>query len=147
MNIHLLSETPCHVETVAKMVFHEFVDQAGSTKTFDDVFNFFSSTTTSTFIAVDENVCVGTVSLLKHDCIERPDYTPWLASLYVTPVYRGMGIAEKLIDALLHEAYKLNHPTIYLRIDDAAAYYEARGWSRLEALPSGRIIFMRSTSG
>ncbi|WP_236635566.1 MULTISPECIES: GNAT family N-acetyltransferase [unclassified Exiguobacterium] len=83
------------------------------------------------------------MSLFEQDCATRPAYTPWLASLYTDPTYRGQGIAEKLIESLLALAIEFGHSTVYLRTDNATDYYLARGWLHVETTESGLDICKR----
>jgi ABC-type transport system involved in cytochrome c biogenesis ATPase subunit len=41
-----------------------------------------------TFVLFDDNVPVGTASLVTNDLPSRPDLTPWLASVLVRPQFR-----------------------------------------------------------
>ncbi len=65
---------------------------------------------------------------------ERPAYTPWLASLFVETVYRNQGIAQQLINQLIIYAKSRQIPTIYLKTDNASAYYKKFGWILIETI-------------
>ncbi|MGE3318580.1 MAG: GNAT family N-acetyltransferase [Candidatus Berkiella sp.] len=82
-----------------------------------------------TLIALDNNRPVGTCSLRINDGI-RPDLTPWLASLFVLPEYRGQGVGEKLIDAITQEARRLHFTKLYLLAFDPILpnWYQRLGW-------------------
>ena len=71
---------------------------------------------------------------IKNDLNERPAYTPWLASLYVEKVYRNQGIALQLINQLIVYAKSRQITTIYLRTENASAYYKKLGWILVETI-------------
>ena len=48
------------------------------------------------FVAIEEDMPVGMVSLKNDDLWSRKDLNPWLASLYVVPEFRRRGIARVL---------------------------------------------------
>lgn len=108
--IQLRHESDKWVKRVADMVYKEFVAASGSGMPYEDVFSFFSNahseTLPVTFIAIIDDECAGTVSAFEHDCKERPEYKPWLASLFVEPACRSLGIGQTLIEALLSRLYR-----------------------------------------
>lgn len=105
---------------------------------FDDVVEFFSNTHSSkfpiTFIAILDHQCVGTVSIVENDFKKRTHYKPWLASLYVEPIYRKRKIGMYLIDALLKHLSLLGFREVYLKTENAAEYYKNRGWNFVESV-------------
>jgi GNAT superfamily N-acetyltransferase len=50
-----------------------------------------------TFLAIEESILVGTVSLDLSDLPSHDHLSPWLASLFVLPAARGQGIGTDLI--------------------------------------------------
>jgi GNAT superfamily N-acetyltransferase len=50
-----------------------------------------------TFVLFDDDVPVGTASLVANDLPSRPDLTPWLASVLVRPQFRGRGYSAPLV--------------------------------------------------
>lgn len=78
---------------------------------------------------------VGTASLIEHDMPELEKsraMTPWLASVYVTPEYRGQGVGEQLLDAMEEQAKNLGYQQIYLYTPDQKSWYEKYDWKLLE---------------
>lgn len=71
-------------------------------------------------------------SLRPNDGI-RPELTPWLASLYVEPDFRGQGIAVKLIKDITQKAKSLGYHALYLLAFDEALpnWYEKQGWQKI----------------
>jgi predicted N-acetyltransferase YhbS len=83
-----------------------------------------------TLVALDENdFIIGMCSLRENDGI-RPDLTPWLASLYVTPEYRNQKVGEKLINAIKRIAKSLDYDFLYLLTFDTKLtnYYANQDW-------------------
>ena len=92
---------------------------------------------------------VGTVSLKVQDLKTRPEITPWLASLFVIPEWRGRGVASLLIQRVLAEARRLNLPRLFLWTSSAEALYLKLGWRLVERTEycGKRIVIMRSDLG
>jgi GNAT superfamily N-acetyltransferase len=89
------------------------------------------------WIAIEEDMPVGMVTLKENDLWSRKDINPWLASLYVEPDFRRRGIGEQLINAVIVKARKLGLARLHLFLDSAELvtlerYYIKRGWSFFE---------------
>ncbi|MEY8350650.1 GNAT family N-acetyltransferase [Bacillus cereus] len=138
MDIDLLANRPEHIDDVANMVYKEFVVPTSSKKTYEEVIDFFKKTYVDgfpiTFIANVDGQCVGTVSVFENDWEERPQYKPWLASLYVEPSYRSQKIGFYLIESLLKHMKKIGYTKVFLKTENASAYYEKRDWKRIETV-------------
>jgi len=82
-------------------------------------------------VALDKGKVVGTVSLKKQDMDTRPQYSPWLASLYVCAAYRPRRVGQVLVHAGITEARKLGLEQLYLYTLNRrhVPYYTAHGWS------------------
>ena len=82
-------------------------------------------------VAFDKGKVVGTVSLKDHDMDTRPQYSPWLASLYVHSPYRVQGVGNILVDAGIEHAQKLGLEQLYLYTLNRrhVLFYTTRGWS------------------
>jgi len=122
-----------YVETVSIWIYSEFVVKPEkSLKKLEQIIEYFKNTNLTSFpitlIAVADNKCVGTVSIFENDLKNQNDLTPWLASLYVSPYYRGQGIAEKLINRVQEVVKGLGFKTLYLRTEHTSEYYRRLGW-------------------
>ncbi|GIP08214.1 N-acetyltransferase [Paenibacillus macerans] len=82
------------------------------------------------YIAVQNDLIIGTYALLRNDLISRQDIFPWLACLYVKPEFRGQNMGAKLLQHALQEARSLGHDNLYL-CTDLEGYYEKFGWIHL----------------
>ena len=84
-----------------------------------------------TIVAHTEGMAVGTASLIESDLEDRPDLTPWLASVFVSPEFRNRGIGGKLVRAILGEADRLDFAEFYLWTDKEAEFYKTLGWETM----------------
>jgi predicted N-acetyltransferase YhbS len=84
-----------------------------------------------TFVLLDDNVPVGTASLVNSDLPSRPDLTPWLASVLVLPPFRGKGYSAALVRRV-EEAAILSTATLWLYTWSAEPVYAKLGWQRVE---------------
>lgn len=83
-----------------------------------------------TLIAVEDNICLGTITLFQND-LKTMQLTPWLGALYVKEIYRGRGIAGKLMNELVLITKKIGFKELYLRTEHTADYYRKLGWEYL----------------
>ena len=83
-----------------------------------------------TFVLLDENVPVGTASLVNNDLPSRPDLTPWLASVLVLPLFRGKGYSAPLVRRV-EEAATLSATILWLYTWSAEPVYAKLGWQRV----------------
>ncbi|MDN3520701.1 GNAT family N-acetyltransferase [Halomonas ramblicola] len=86
----------------------------------------------SVFAALQGEIPVGTASLVADDMSDRRELTPWLASVYVLPEWRGRGIASRLVRRVEEEARAHGHGHFYLYTPDQQALYRRLGWRDLE---------------
>lgn len=88
---------------VAGWLWHEWWHQDGHTleQTHDAVAAFVSpSGPPQSFVLLVDGKPIGTASLVAHDLDERPDLTPWLAGVFVSPEARGRGHVIHLIQVV-----------------------------------------------
>jgi GNAT superfamily N-acetyltransferase len=88
----------------------------------------------SVFVAMHEASPVGTASLVADDMDIRCELTPWLASVFVQPGWRGRGIASRLVRRIEAEALAHGIRHFYLYTPDQQALYRRLGWEEREAL-------------
>ncbi len=93
----------------------------------------FSEGPAVSYIALENTLPIGMVSLKNNDLWSRKDLNPWLASLYVVPEHRNRGIASGLIELIIHKAQEMDHERIFLFLGPRESaslekFYTARGW-------------------
>ncbi|MGR4897215.1 GNAT family N-acetyltransferase [Stenotrophomonas sp. LARHCG68] len=72
---------------------------------------------------------LGSVSLLHDDHEQIRGWSPWLASLYVQPRARGMGVGAALVRHCVAQAAALGVPTLYLYCEaPMVPWYQGLGW-------------------
>lgn len=132
MQLAYLSDHPEYVSVVSQWVYEEFVVKENGTSPLEKSLEKFSHTYPDVFpvtlIALEGEVCAGTVTLYDNDLETQHELTPWLGSLYVPPEHRGRGIAKELIRQALSKTRSMGYPVLYLRTEHAAEYYRALGW-------------------
>lgn len=89
------------------------------------------------FVACMDDLPVGMVSVKFNDMLNRPDLSPWMSALYVTPEYRNTGIGKLLISAVLQDCQDNGIKRIFLFVDSRyreklSAYYSKLGWVFLD---------------
>jgi GNAT superfamily N-acetyltransferase len=88
----------------------------------------------TTFVATEGPGLLGTASLITSDLPERPELSPWLASVYVLPRYRRTGIATALIGRVLAQASWLGMEQVHLHTATKVDFYRRLGWVEREQL-------------
>jgi len=81
----------------------------------------------STFIA-EEDELLGSAALVSHDMETMPQLSPWLASVYVSPLHRGKGVGTKLVLHVMTQAKLGSIDTLYLFTPDKKLFYQNLGW-------------------
>ena len=74
----------------------------------------------------------GDEDLTEEDLPGLASLTPWLASVYVVPEWRGQGMGSALVEAVTELAQTLNVPRLYLFTPGQEAFYVRLGWSILK---------------
>lgn len=82
----------------------------------------------TTLIAVENNVVMGSAGLVVNDLRSHPDLTPFMASVFVAPAYRGRGIATALATQMKVIAQELGFAQLYLITPDQQRLYARIGW-------------------
>ena len=95
--------------------------------------NLTAETTPVALIAHDGAEFLGTASLIDSDMEARPQYTPWVAALWVDEKQRSFGIGSALIKAAIEKAREQGFAEVYLCAEaDKHDYYAARDWVLIE---------------
>ena len=84
------------------------------------------------FVALVDGQVIGLACLVEHDMNTRMHLSPWLATVFVGPGFRGQGIGAALSERATNEAARLGHPRLFLVTYDQEDFYARLGWSVLE---------------
>lgn len=87
----------------------------------------------SCLLALANNDTAGSASIVESDLETHPQFSPWLASVYVHPNYRCQGIATQLIEQCINNARLAGAQTLYLFTSDQSDFYRKRGWRHIES--------------
>lgn len=85
----------------------------------------------SMYIAFD-TVFSGSAAIVENDMDNRPDLSPWLASVFVIPEYRNQGIGSALVHHVMQQAQQSSIDKLYLYTPDREAFYHKLGWRRID---------------
>ncbi|GIL72605.1 hypothetical protein Vretimale_4335 [Volvox reticuliferus] len=139
--VHILAEVPQYVHDVAHICFNEWPD--AYIKDFDifsvdqcaeDLRKNYMQTDKVPIVLVAHTSAgrfLGTTTLQLRDMPKvRPDLENWLASLVVSPEFRGQQVGNHLIAAVRALAYSLAIQKLYLWTEKSATatWYERHGW-------------------
>jgi GNAT superfamily N-acetyltransferase len=87
----------------------------------------------------------GICLLVLHELEPAHDLSPWLASLYVDPQFRGKGVARRLVTAIEDHARRLGVARLHLYTVDAEDFYRKCGWAVVERFASGGTALVLMT--
>jgi GNAT superfamily N-acetyltransferase len=73
------------------------------------------------------------------------DLSPWLASLYVDPQFRGQGVARRLISAIEEHVRSQGIARLNLYTADAEHLYRKCGWAVVEQFATGHGVMILMT--
>src|SRR5574338_417909 len=84
-------------------------------------------------IALANDEPVGSCSVIENDCIHRPQYSPWVAAVYVKPDFRRRGIASMILHEAASIAARARIQTLFIDcLATTASMYEKNGWTIYE---------------
>jgi predicted N-acetyltransferase YhbS len=90
---------------------------------------------------------LGTVSIIACDEDTRPQYTPWVAALWVEPEHRRRRIGAVLVERAVECAFGTGARRVYLLArPHRHSYYEGRGWFVIEQAEDGMFILARDNN-
>jgi GNAT superfamily N-acetyltransferase len=82
----------------------------------------------TTYVALEGDLPLGSASLVVDDLPTHPEFTPWLASVYVTPAARGRGVASALVRRVVEHVAAMGVTRLHLYTENARGLYEKLGW-------------------
>ena len=132
-----ISERPDLVPVVAGWRWREFGQE--DDQTLQQVVDVVAGSTSTLgppqcFVLLVNDVPVGTASLTVEDLDERPELTPWLASVTVVPEARRLGNAGVLVAAVEAAARSASVANLWLYTNTAERVYARAGWRRVETV-------------
>jgi N-acetylglutamate synthase-like GNAT family acetyltransferase len=81
----------------------------------------------------DGEAFLGTASVISSDLAERPQFTPWVAAVWVDPKARLRGVGAALVDRAAQDCFALGVARVFLCARPARTrYYERLGWTSIE---------------
>ena len=86
------------------------------------------------FVLLDDGQPIGTSSLVVADLKERPNLTPWMASVFVVPEARRRGHVIPLVQAVEAAAQAAGVRTLWLHTDTAERIYAKARWRPVEVV-------------
>jgi len=70
--------------------------------------------------------------LIHREMDTHPQFTPWLAGVFVVLAHRRRGIGSALTQHAIREAAARGYPTVYLFTPSAQDFFSRLGWSIVE---------------
>jgi predicted N-acetyltransferase YhbS len=95
-------------------------------------------------VASDGDQFTGTVTAIVSDLDARPQFSPWIAALWVEPDRRGQGIAEALVNAATARLFDQGMSPVYLCAKrPMRGFYQRLNWGLIEQDigPDGLDVF------
>ena len=89
-----------------------------------------SSFVPTTYIATADGL-LGSAAIISHDMDNKPELSPWLASVFVAPEYRNQGIGSRLVKHVMKQAAEAGLSSLYLFTPDRVSFYQRLGWQVL----------------
>jgi N-acetylglutamate synthase-like GNAT family acetyltransferase len=97
-------------------------------------------------VAHDGERFLGTSSVIASDLEERPQFSPWIAAVWVEQDARGHGIGAALVNRAAQDCFALGVSRAYLCARPRmTSFYEALGWTVVERKigPHHLSVFIR----
>jgi len=134
--VQQLSECPQYLETVGNWIFSQWWSRRHDSA--EVVFAWLRGHTQKdrvpyTVVALVGGVAVGSCCVIQNDCVHRPQYSPWVAAVFVKPEMRRRGIASAMLQEAAAIARKADVKGLYIDCLRATApVYEKNGWKIYE---------------
>lgn len=82
------------------------------------------------YLCFDNEKIIGGMGVIENDFHDRKDLAPNVCAVYTEEIYRGKGIAGKLLNIVVKDMKSKGITPIYL-ITDHTGFYEQYGWEFL----------------
>jgi predicted N-acetyltransferase YhbS len=84
-------------------------------------------------VAHDGEHFVGSTLGIASDLDDRPQYTPWVAAVWVEPQYRGQNVGRSLVSFAAETCLKQGFKRVFLCArPERHAFYARQGWLLIE---------------
>lgn len=80
------------------------------------------------FIWVDREKVIGSSAIVPCDMDSKPELKPWLASVFVKPDCRQLGIGTALVKQVMAYAREQGFAELFLFTPDQESFYQKLGW-------------------
>ncbi len=80
------------------------------------------------WVMMHEQKAIGTAALVACDLDTHPEWSPWLASVFVLPEHRKKGHGTALIRHAMRAAQQMQYSVLTLFTPDQSALYKSLGW-------------------
>ena len=143
MRIVHLYQHPQYISSVAEWIYNEFwMDKPGFSPAFFE--NELKKAAKPdnlpiSFLALFDDIPVGTVNFIENDDEDRKHLYPWLAALYVLPEYRKAGVGSALVGKVKAQAQLMGIKEFFLGTDNPK-FYEKLGAEFFEQARSDLVI-------
>ena len=147
-----LSECPEHLTTVGTWIYDQWWSRRHPSA--EVVFALLRTHTIRdrvpfTIVALADGIPIGSCSVLENDCIHRPQYTPWVGAVFVTPELRKHGVASAMLQEAATIATRSGLAGLYIDcLVQTAHVYEKNGWRihEREVGDKESVVMFRTTS-
>ncbi|RVU84702.1 N-acetyltransferase [Leucothrix sargassi] len=134
MKILNLREEPEHLDQLAEWHHREwsYLNPKGSIeKRKKKMLSYLSEgLVPSTFIAKEGDTLLGSAAIVESDMDTHPEYSPWLASVYVAPESRCGGVGTALVKHVMQQAAQNGVKKLFLFTPSKEDFYKSIGWKR-----------------
>ena len=132
LEVKQLSECPDHLTAVGTWIYEQWWSRKYNTP--EVVFGWLREHTAKhrvpyTIVGFADGIPVGSCCVIQNDCVHRPQYSPWVAAVYVKPEMRNRGIASMILQEAAAVAARIQVKGLYIDcLATTARVYEKNGW-------------------
>ena len=137
LSVTTLRERPDLLPIVAEWLWHQWWERLGRTlKQTEAIYAecIAEIGAPQTFILLEGDEPIGTVTMARRDLDERPHLTPWLAGVFVIPDRRGRGYIRLLFAEFEKACRAASVDTAWLFTSTAERVYLRAGWETVELI-------------
>jgi N-acetylglutamate synthase-like GNAT family acetyltransferase len=135
VSIFNLTKEPEHIPTLAEWHHAEwsYLNPGGSVQLRIEKMQTYlgNELIPTTYIYKQKKALAGSASIVKHDMQSRLELSPWLASVFIAPQFRNLGIGSELVRHVMQMTREAGIKKLYLFTPDQEQFYEKFGWTTL----------------